>query len=185
MNRFSKTLIALFMALGLFIGFNACRDNYIDLAALQQEEVENREHYLADNYNTVEVMDTVNEKMVTALVMNFGNGDTIIAPTSSGLYFIQDPDSVGEGIKPTLGRLITVEYTGTLLDGTEFDSDDWFVHQHGSATAGWTEGLSMMKKGGRATLIVPSELAYGQFQQGEIPRYSTLIFDVKLHNAQK
>ncbi len=178
MNKTNKILITLTIALGLFIGFSACKKDYIDYAKLAAEEVQVREHYLADNYETVEVEDTVNGGMVTAIIYE---GRTI-APTSTGLYYIETKE--GDGIKPTIGRLITVSYKGSLLDGTEFDSNDWWQQEHGKGIKGWVEGIGMMRKGGTAILIIPSELAYGSQETANIPRYSTLIFEVELINAQ-
>ncbi len=179
MNKINRTLMTFLLAIGLFAGFSACKKDYIDWAALKQDEIIEREHYLANNFETVEVEDTVNGGTVTAIIYE---GKTI-APTSSGLYYIETKE--GSGIKPTIGRLITVSYKGTFLDGTEFDSSDWWQQEHGKGISGWVEGIGMMKKGGTAKLIIPSSIAYGAEGTANIPRYSTLIFEVELINAQK
>ena len=75
-----------------------------------------------------------------------------------------------------------MHYNGTFLDGKVFDSSigkqpATFVLTN--VIPGWIEGLQLMKKGGKSKLIIPSNLAYGQGNQG-IPPFSTLLFDVEL-----
>lgn len=107
-------------------------------------------------------------------------------PTPSGLIFIQKEEGTGEQAKA--GELVQVHYTGTLLDGTKFDSSVdrgqpfQFTLGQGQVIPGWDEGIAMMKEGGKATLIIPSDLAYGANPRpgGPIQPYSTLIFEVEL-----
>jgi FKBP-type peptidyl-prolyl cis-trans isomerase len=79
-----------------------------------------------------------------------------------------------------------VHYTGRLLDGTKFDSSIdrgepvEFTISENELIGGWVQGLQMMKKGGKAQLIVPSSLAYGPQGQRNIPPYSPLVFDIEL-----
>lgn len=105
--------------------------------------------------------------------------------TSSGLKYV-DLD-LGKGIVPTTGKTILVQYTGMLEDGTVFDSSFKrnqpfaFKLGTGSVIAGWDEGLSTMKVGGRRQLIIPPQLGYGTTGvSGVIPANATLIFDVEL-----
>ena len=92
------------------------------------------------------------------------------------------------GPKPDKGDNVKVHYTGKLLDGTKFDSSVdrgkpfEFVLGQGRVIKGWDEGIAMMHKGGKATLIIPSHLGYGErgAGQGQIPPYATLIFEVEL-----
>ena len=90
----------------------------------------------------------------------------------------------GTGASPKAGETVTVNYRGTFLDGTEFDSSykrgKPASFQVDGVIAGWTEALQMMKPGDKWQLFVPSELAYGQRGMGRIPPNSTLIFEVEL-----
>jgi FKBP-type peptidyl-prolyl cis-trans isomerase FkpA/FKBP-type peptidyl-prolyl cis-trans isomerase FklB len=105
-----------------------------------------------------------------------------IKTTASGLqYKIQDP---GSGRSPKLDEVVVVNYKGTLIDGTEFDSS---YKRNAPAEfpiknviPGWTEGLQLLKKGGKATFYIPPELGYGDRGRQQIPANSVLIFDVEL-----
>ncbi len=197
MNKTSKILISLSIVLGLFIGFNACKKNdYIDYGKLDAEESSARENYLSQNYNTIQL--TEGERTFTALLIDTVGGIDTIKPTSSGLYYIdetpeQDKSNIGPA--PTIGRLVKANYTGYLLDGTEFDSgeDLNFIYGSNEIISGWSEGINAgdMKKGETARLIIPSSLAYGYLDKKDadgnvtIPGASTLIFVIKLTNVQK
>ena len=105
-------------------------------------------------------------------------------PTQSGMYYIETLE--GTGSLPDFGNTVTVHYEGKFLDGEVFDSSTdsgepfSFTLGLGQVISGWDEGISYMKNGGKATLIIPSNLAYGADGRGSIPGYSTLIFDVEL-----
>lgn len=105
-----------------------------------------------------------------------------IKTTSSGLQYkiiIEGTGDIPEG-----SSKVKVNYKGTLVDGTEFDSSyknnapaSFRVNQ---VIKGWTEALTMMPVGSKWELYIPQELAYGSREQGSIPPYSTLIFEVEL-----
>lgn len=108
--------------------------------------------------------------------------------TQSGLRYI---DLVaGTGPSPSPGKKVKVHYTGTLTNGTKFDSSVdrgvpyEFVIGVGSVIKGWDEGVMSMKVGGKRKLIIPPELGYGGISQGKIPANSTLYFDVELLGIQ-
>lgn len=109
------------------------------------------------------------------------NDDAI--KTESGLVYC--PMKEGEGAQPTKENTVEVHYHGTLIDGTVFDSSvdrgQTLSFPLGQVIAGWTEGLAMMKEGGKATLVIPAELGYGEAGSGDvIPPGATLKFEVEL-----
>ncbi len=110
------------------------------------------------------------------------------APTESGLYYIETLS--GTGRQAVAGNTVKVHYEGRLLDGTIFDSSYdrvkpfEFILGDRKVIQGWDEGIAYMKEGGKATLIIPSELGYGARGTGSIPGYSTLTFDVELIDVQ-
>jgi FKBP-type peptidyl-prolyl cis-trans isomerase len=124
--------------------------------AAQEKEKPMLEKYLADNKITAK-------------------------PTASGIYVIDIKK--GSGPSPKATEMVKVHYTGQLLDGTTFDSSEgkepveFMLNQ---VIPGWTEGLQMMKKGGKAQIIIPSNMGYGAQGGGPIPPYSPLSFTVEL-----
>lgn len=105
-----------------------------------------------------------------------------VKPTATGLYYIETKKGTGGSPKST--DVVTVHYTGTLLDGTTFDSSvergEPLVYPLNQLVSGWIEGLQMMKKGGKAKLVVPSALAYGPQGNRGIPPFSPLVFELEL-----
>ena len=106
-----------------------------------------------------------------------------VKTTASGLQYKVTQE--GTGKSPTADNTVEVHYKGTLINGTEFDSS---YKRNQTATfpvsgviPGWTEGLQLMKEGGKYQLFVPSNLAYGERGAGkDIGPNATLIFDVEL-----
>jgi len=121
------------------------------------------------------------------VVVTPGCGENSIT-TNSGLQFIEIRE--GTGSLPLLGDIVSVNYIGTLDDGTEFDNSyerSWpaeFIVGVGQVMPGWDEGIAMMKKGGKAKLIIPPDLAYGETGAGEgiIPPNATITLEVELVN---
>lgn len=93
---------------------------------------------------------------------------------------------VGSGEEAVSGKTITVNYKGTLTDGTVFDSSYnrgqpfSFTLGAGEVIQGWDKGFAGMKVGGKRKLTIPPTLGYGAFDNGPIPANSTLIFEVEL-----
>ena len=105
--------------------------------------------------------------------------------TDSGLFYSIEKE--GEGDKPQKGNSVKVHYKGELLDGTVFDSSFKrnqpieFSIGVGQVIPGWDEGIALLNKGAKATLIIPSDLAYGAAGAGGvIPPNATLKFEVEL-----
>lgn len=106
-----------------------------------------------------------------------------IHTTPSGLQY--EVINEGTGKKPKATDKVRCHYEGTLIDGTVFDSSikrgEPAVFGLNQVIKGWTEALQLMSEGAKYRLYLPSDLAYGSQQAGEmIPPYSTLIFDVEL-----
>ncbi|MCC6455163.1 MAG: FKBP-type peptidyl-prolyl cis-trans isomerase [Caldilineaceae bacterium] len=105
--------------------------------------------------------------------------------TASGLQYTEL--RAGSGPKPQPGEIVSVHYTGTLEDGTVFDSSRErgepisFPLGGGYVIPGWDEGIALMNQGGHSTLVIPPDLAYGAEGFGDvIPANATLTFDVEL-----
>ena len=104
--------------------------------------------------------------------------------TESGLKYIDDV--LGAGDFPKTGDKVKVHYTGTLEDGTKFDSSIdkgqpiTFPLGQGRVIKGWDEAIALMSKGEKRTLIIPPKIGYGAQGKGPIPPNSTLIFEVEL-----
>jgi peptidylprolyl isomerase len=105
--------------------------------------------------------------------------------TNSGLFYKIHNSGIGKN--PKNGDLVSVHYKGMLIDSTVFDSSYQrnkpieFTLGVGQVISGWDEGISLLKKGAKATLVIPANLAYGPSGAGGvIPPNATLIFDVEL-----
>ncbi len=105
-----------------------------------------------------------------------------VVTTDSGLQYLVLTE--GNGAQPGANSRVKVHYEGRLADGTVFDSS----YQRGQPAefglnqviSGWTEGLQLMKTGGKSRLFIPPELGYGPGGTGSIPPNAALVFDVEL-----
>lgn len=110
--------------------------------------------------------------------------DSIVVEPSGLAYKIVTP---GTGAKPKPENIVTVKYTGKLIDGTVFDATEKHPGAEPSEFAlnnvikGWTEGLQKVGKGGKLTLWIPASLGYGAEGSGQVIKPgSTLVFDVEV-----
>jgi len=146
------------------------------------EEMQKKQAVL-DSIAQIE-MKTQNEKEMQVLLAKMAEKGETQTPEPSGLIIIQRQK--GNGVKPLAGQKVSVHYTGTLLDGTVFDSSVQrnepisFTLGEGQVIKGWDEGIAAIEVGGKATLMIPSWLAYGARAMGPIPANASLIFEVEL-----
>jgi len=134
----------------------------------------------------VELMDVVEMDVVEKVVpkpFDIAGKETVT--TKSGLQYIMVKE--GSGVQPESGKQVFVHYTGYLNDGSIFDSSVErgqplpFTLGTGQVIKGWDEGVALLKVGGKARLIIPYGLAYGEKgYPGLIPPNATLTFDVEL-----
>ena len=110
-----------------------------------------------------------------------------VITTESGLQY--QIVEAGNEVKPGEKDTVYVHYTGTLIDGTEFDASDPEKDpvrmMMNRVIKGWTEGLQFIGEGGKIKLFIPAELGYGQRGTGSIKPNSTLIFDIDLVKVNK
>lgn len=110
-----------------------------------------------------------------------------VKTTASGLQY--EVITEGTGIKPTTMDTFVCHYRGTLINGTQFDASydrgQPLVMPMTAVIKGWTEGLSLMPVGSKFKLYIPYTLAYGSFDNGQIPGGSTLVFEMELLDVKK
>jgi peptidylprolyl isomerase len=149
-----------------------------DKKILEKEAQQKAEEAMKEKQEMIDLQNYLEENNIT------------VAPRESGLVYIET--QAGSGDQPEAGQKVKVHYTGTLLDGTKFDSSldrgeplEFTIGQ-GQVIKGWDEGIALMKEGGKATLIIPSSIGYGARGAGGIIQpYSTLVFDVELIEVVK
>jgi FKBP-type peptidyl-prolyl cis-trans isomerase len=117
----------------------------------------------------------------TYLAQNKDKPGVITLPSGLQYQILKD----GSGDSPTADENVTVNYRGTLLDGTEFDSSEkhhqaFTTKVSGGIIKGWTEALELMKPGSKWKIFLPPDLAYGPRGTQGIPPESTLIFEIEL-----
>lgn len=142
------------------------------------------------------VQELANKRMVAAGAKQAAVGKTFIekaaketgaVKTASGLVYI--PLKEGTGPSPVLADTVKVHYRGTLVDGTEFDSSYKRGEPIEFPLTGvikcWGEGVQKLKVGGKAKLVCPAAIAYGDNSPPAIPPGSTLVFEVELLGITK
>ena len=147
----------------------------------------------AKNFNAVKIFETIQKeakikaeakakaeknKLVDFIKENYPNA----TKTASGIYYVHTKE--GTGKSPNASNTVEVHYEGKFLNGKVFDSSikrgESISFPLNGVIKGWTEGLQLMKEGGKTTLIIPYKLAYGERGRSSIPPKSDLIFDIEL-----
>lgn len=155
----------------------SCDDNSIDIEALRAQALQRQKE--------VRRLDSL------AITKYIADSSFTARRQPSGLYIVFKTTSTG--VMPTAGKTVTVFYRGTFLDNRVFDSglgEDKkprpypFVLGQGPVIPGFAEGVSLMRQGQKAILLIPSELAYGPNGASTIPPDSPLRFDIELTNVQ-
>lgn len=176
-----KKIVSLFFIFSGLILLNSCQN--------EPEEVQNYT-YPTDNVDTKDnSFESKSEKKIGIEFLEKNKKRKEVKTTESGLQY--EILKEGNGPKPSVSSVVKVHYTGTLIDGTKFDSSvdrgepiEFSLNQ---VIAGWTEGLQLMPIGSKFKFYIPSELAYGDNPRpgGPIKPGSTLIFDVELLDFKK
>jgi FKBP-type peptidyl-prolyl cis-trans isomerase FkpA len=151
-----KTIKYAFFIVALLALFGCNKDDDSDFQQQYDTDIQLIENYLADNNLTAE-------------------------KTSTGLYYIITNE--GSGSNPNINNVVTVQYSGFLLDGTKFDSGTSSFPLR-NVIEGWQQGIPKFKTKGRGKLLIPSYLGYGSSGTSSIPGNSVLIFDIYLISFQ-
>ncbi|MBI9066160.1 MAG: FKBP-type peptidyl-prolyl cis-trans isomerase [Salinivirgaceae bacterium] len=145
----------------------------VDIKSYEDFKTERQTHYISGEKYEERMLNEFLEKT-----------NITIEPTTSGMYVLELRK--GTGKKPEPGKKVSVHYMGYFIDGNIFDSsyerEKPYIFRYGlgEVIQGWDEGLSYMNVGGKYKLVIPSHLAYGGVQNGPIPPYTTLIFEIEL-----
>ena len=167
-----------------FAGF---RDGYSQKASRLTEDdmrktlIAYKERHDAEAMKEIQKLGADNEAKGAAFLAENGK-KTGITTTASGLQY--EVIKAGTGAAPTAEDQVQVHYEVKMLDGTVFDSSiargQPITFPLAGVIAGWTEGLQLMKEGGKSRLFIPAKLAYGETGASSIPPNSVLVFDVEL-----
>jgi len=162
------------------------------LFKIKLEEIKSAEEFeqeMAQKRKEHEAMlEKKKEEEPTLLAAYIAEQKITVKPTVSGLYYVETLK--GKGVKAEKGKEVTIHFVGKFLDGTVFNSSIdrgepmTLVLGDGMTPPGITEGLLLMKEGGKATLIIPSALAFGDGGRN-FPPYATLVFDIELIKVGK
>lgn len=154
---------------------------------MKDDEIQKAMMKLQENAMKKQQEEGENNKKKSAEFLEKNKTAEGVKTTASGLQYSVMTEGTGE--TPTKDSTVKCHYTGTLIDGTKFDSS---VDRGTPAEfpvsgviPGWTEALQMMKVGSKYKLFIPPELAYGSAGRPGIPANSTLIFEVELLEVVK
>lgn len=196
-------------SLGVMMGMNFKQSKltYLDMSAYNQAI----EDVLAEKNLKIDMMvaqiflqgfftkmqEMERHEMELAAVKNLEEGQKFLAENKEKEGVIETPSGlqykiITEGNGPIAAAIDTVEvnYVGTLIDGTKFDSSydrgETATFPLNGVIKGWTEGLQLVPEGSKVMFYIPSELAYGSQSRGpQLPGNSTLIFEIELIKVKK
>lgn len=165
MKNSTKSILLLFLIITMVIVSSCQKEDDIEMRTLEME-MEELDSYLSD------------------LVTRGFDIDT----SDLGIYYIVNAE--GEGPLAQAGDSLSLEYTGSLLDGQIFDASAYhypdstwkFIFKENQLIPGFDDGISLMNKGAEIDMIIPSEFAYGAYGYGPIAPYTTLVFVTKMHD---
>lgn len=169
-KQFGAPVLPAYIAPGSFLRWEVAIDNAMTEEAYLQKKQEEQavlDQQAKDEFKAWRAANGVNAE-----------------PRESGLVYVCTKK--GKGPKPGYKQTVKVHYTGKFLDGTVFDSSVErgepiaFTLGVGQVIKGWDEGIALMSKGEKGTLYIPYDLAYGPRQNGPIPAYANLVFEVEL-----
>ena len=162
-----------------------------DRQAAMTEAMADQQKMMAEQQRQMRTYAATQDKTDDATLQEYikKNNLTNFKKTPSGVYVIVTQPGTGANAKP--GQMVTVQYRGTLLDGKEFDASTKhpgqpfsFAVGRGQVIPGWDDALQQLSKGSKATILIPSSLAYGkQGSPPAIPANSPLRFDIELTNV--
>jgi len=184
--KFRTSIEAILKSGQQVVGWNATDKIEYDIQVVDVKTAEEVKKEIAE---ATEKQLAIDEQLLTDY---FKTNNLKPLKTESGLYYVINKKGTGANAKA--GQKVTVNYTGKLLNGELFDSntDPAFHHVQpfsftlgrGQVIKGWDEGIALLNKGSKATLYLPSRMAYGAASPStKIPANSILIFDVELVDA--
>ncbi len=170
--------------------FHAKRPSYINKGEKLRFEVRMNRIVPAEDYRSAKKKKNMRTAADEDLEIReyLAENNILVKPLKSGLVYISFVE--GKGRRPGTGDSVVVSYTGMFLNGEIFDQTDkssgalTFKTGDGSMIPAWEEGISLMKEGGKARLIIPSRLAYGENGYGPVDPNTTIVYDVVLERIK-
>lgn len=157
---------------------------FADVAMKRSEQVDMQEYGPKLNAVSTKIQEAVltEQKERGSAYLAKAAAEEGAVTTDSGIVYKEL--TAGSGAQVQISDRVNVHYTGTLANGTKFDSSrdrgEPITFGLGQVIPGWKEGLTLMKIGGRGILVIPSDLAYGDAGRPGIPPGATLIFDIEV-----